>query len=353
MPARQIRRWSAVTGLAGVLLLLSTLPLTAQQAVTPTPVPQGTPTPAPFAGLAPDLFQRARAELNAQDYESALLDFSLFLALNPDYSQAWFGQSLSYLSTEQPERALESMNRALDTAQDNAGYRAALLSARAQIYMALENQDAALADLSAAIDVNPSAQSRADRARLYVQQGEYEAALVDLNAALALSPDDASLLVFRAFVQNQRGDQAAAGLDYARYVNAIGQNVSRNDLLVPGQASFVNLEEGVVQVFQFEGRAGQLATVIAEGRPGDTVDPLLVLAGPDGQPLAGDDDSGGELSPLIRAVPLPATGTYTVLLTHGFGGSTGQVAVAVQLDNGPAPEATAEATPEASPTPGR
>jgi hypothetical protein len=80
------------------------------------------------------------------------------------------------------------------------------------------------------------------------------------------------------------------------------------------------------------------------------VDPLLVLAAPDGQPLAGDDDSGGELTPLIRAVPLPVTGTYTVLLSHGFGGSAGDVAVAVQLDNAaPGPEATAEPTP----TPGR
>ena len=156
-------------------------------------------------------------------------------------------------------------------------------------------------------------------------------------------------MLFRAFVQNQRGDRAAAGADYARYVNAVGQNISRNDPLVPGEASFVTLEEGLVQVFQFGGRAGQLATVIAEGRPGDAVDPLLVLAGPDGQPLAGDDDSGGNLSPLIRGVLLPATGTYTVLMTHGFGGSAGQVAVAVQLDSSAGADATAGATP----TPGR
>ena len=174
-------------GLLGALLLAA-VPLAAQQTTPAAPTPQA--TPAPFAGLAPDVFQRARAALDAEDYTRALLDFSLFLALNPNYSQAWFGQALSFLSTEQPEQALDSMNRALDTAPDNAGYRAALLSARAQIHMALENPDAALADLGAAIDVNPSAQSRADRARLYVQQGEYEAALVDLNAALALTPED-------------------------------------------------------------------------------------------------------------------------------------------------------------------
>ncbi len=342
MPAHLIRRSVAFAALA---LALTALPARAQQA---TPAAQG--TPAPFAGLAPDVFQRARAALDAQDYERALLDFGLFLALNPSYSQAWFGQAISFLSLEQPEQALASMNRALETAADNDGYRAALLGARAQVHMALQDIDSALADLGAAVELNPSAQSHADRARLYTQQGEYDAAIVDLNAALALTPDDPSLLIFRAFVHTQRNDRASAALDYARYINAIGQNISRNDPLVPGQAAFVTLEEGLVHVFQFEGRAGQLATVIAEGRPGAPVDPLLVLAAPDGQPLAGDDDSGGELTPLIRAVPLPVTGTYTVLLSHGFGGSAGDVAVAVQLDNAaPGPEATAEPTP----TPGR
>ncbi|MBL8147912.1 MAG: tetratricopeptide repeat protein [Anaerolineae bacterium] len=320
------------------LLLLAVAPALAQPATPP-------PTPTPFIGLAADVFQRARGELEAGDYSTALLDFSLYLALNPASSQAYFGQALSLLSLERPEDALQSIEHAIQTAPDHAGFRAALLTAQAQIQLALDQPEAAIASLNAAVELEPTALNYASRARLLAGQEDYAAAIADLDTAIELTPDDPALYLQRALLHNRVQDPTAAGADYFQYINAIGVNIGRNDPLTPEVAAFSTLEEGLVLVFPFEGRAGQTATIAAIARPGDPVDPLIVLIGPSGQPLAGDDDGGGNFDSLLRDVPLPSDGTYTVLLTHAMGGSAGQVAIAVQLSGMP------ERTP-AEPAPG-
>lgn len=336
MTGKLLRSWL----FAACLILLAAAPLAAQPA---TPAA----TPAPFPGLAPEVFQRARSELDAGNYGAARLYFSVFLALNPDYSQAYFGQALSLLNLEQLDEALMSIDRALETAPNNPAYRAAVLRLRSQIYGILGQPDEALADLSAAIELSPSADAYAERAGLLAGQEDYRAALADLNAALELTPDDPSLLLYRALLHRQLQDQASAAADYLQYINAIGTATGRNSPLRAGEAVLTELEEGLVQVFTFEGRAGQTATIIAEGRPEDPVDPLIVLIGPSGQPLAGDDDSGGGLTSLIRNLALSSDGTYTVLLSHAMGGSNGQVAIVVQLAGGAAPTSRAP-----TPTPG-
>ncbi len=321
-------------GLAALLLWAGAAWPAAAQA-TAIPTAQGTPPPA--AGLAPELYQRARAALDANDLERALLDFSLFLTLNPQSSQAHFGMALALLGLDEPERALESLNHALDSSPDSAAYRAALFNTRARVQMALDDPAAALADLTAAMDENPGAETRAERGRLYAQLGEFPAALVDLNAALALAPEDPALFLLRAYVYSEMGNTGSAAVDYLGYISLIGQDVSEGEALTPGQAVLVTLEEGLVHALPFRATAGQTATIIVEGRPGAQIDALIVLLSPDGQPLAGDDDSGGNLNPLLRAIPLPATGTYHILLTHAFGGAVGDAAMVVQLGGGSNP----------------
>lgn len=197
---------------AALLAALAAIPALAQTA-TPapaTPAPRITATP--YAGLAPEVFTQARTALDAGDFSAALLRFSIFLSLNPASSQAYFGQALSWLGLERPEDALESITHAIDTAPDNPGYRAALYSAQAQVHIALEQPEAAVEDLVAAIALNPTPLAYAERARLYLQLEDYESAIADLDAALAITPGDPSLLLFRAFLNNQLFAPSARGL---------------------------------------------------------------------------------------------------------------------------------------------
>lgn len=71
-----------------------------------------------------------------------------------------------------------------------------------------------------------------------------------------------------------------------------------------------------VEVWQFEGYAGQIVSLIALSTGGD-LDPVLQVVGPDGQVVAQNDD----LDSLVRdagleALTLPADGIYTVRVTR-------------------------------------
>lgn len=80
-------------------------------------------------------------------------------------------------------RAITKLTRRLDNAPEN---RSALLASRGAYYRAIENWTAAIADLSAAISVNPSLGGNVyfDRAIALFESGEYDHALVDVNKAL-------------------------------------------------------------------------------------------------------------------------------------------------------------------------
>lgn len=65
------------------------------------------------------------------------------------------------------------------------------------------------------------------------------------------------------------------------------------------------------QVYTFEGSAGQVVN-IQLSRVSGSADPFLRLISPDGESLAVDDNSGGDLAAVLRNVPLPADGEYMV-----------------------------------------
>ena len=78
----------------------------------------------------------------------------------------------------------------------------------------------------------------------------------------------------------------------------------------------------------FEGNEGDVVTMTASSTEAD---PVIVLLGPDNQPLAGDDDSGNSIDSLISEFELPEDGTYTLLVSHAGGGSYGSIRVSLSV----------------------
>lgn len=60
--------------------------------------------------------------------------------------------------------------------------------------------------------------------------------------------------------------------------------------------------------------------------------PLILLCGEQaGNPLAADDDSGGNFDAAISDFSLPADGSYIAVLSHAGGGSAGAVRVLLEI----------------------
>ncbi len=111
---------------------------------------------------------------------------------------------------------------------------------------------------------------------------------------------------------------------------------------------------GERHVYLFSGEAGQFASIRMAKLSG-SVDPSVTLFGPEGQPLAYDDNSGGDLDAYLSNVRLPANGQYIIQASgDGLSGDyrielvTGATRVPV-TPNIPQPSATPTPTETAEP----
>jgi tetratricopeptide (TPR) repeat protein len=310
--------------------------------------------------VAPELFQRAVNAFQAEEYDQAVLHSSMVILLNPTYSRAYWLRALSYMSLEQADDALEDLAVAIEHAPD-ADMEAILRLTRADIYVQRENWDLALADVSSAIEVAPeSPDGYFVRAGIYEMQERYDDALADYNEAITLQPDfmdaylgrarlhrelenfdealsdytrlveanpqNAPLYLERGAVYHDAGSNSEAGADFLQWVRSISLTINQDHQLVIGQSIELELEEGLVYVIPFQATEGQVINIEATTAPNGEVDPLLVLVtAEDGEPLAGDDDSGGEFNAAILGYTIPSDAVYAVILTYSGGGSDGPV----------------------------
>ena len=171
----------------------------------------------------------------------------------------------------------------------------------------------------------------------YRYMGEYEASLSHISMAMQL--DDSYTLPYlsRGITYENMGDSEASAADYFQYAM---RNRSRTlfHAELDGSSNFqLPMREGWVYSIPFDAVRGQeLDIKVATGEPG-FVDPLIILIGPNGKPLIGDDDiSSSEYDSTISDFRLPKTGEYTLVVSHAEGGSNGLINVDVELAQ-PAP----------------
>ena len=89
---------------------------------------------------------------------------------------------------------------------------------------------------------------------------------------------------------------------------------------------------GIRYDLSFDAAAGQHVTLSAQAREAAGTDPLIVLLDASGQPVAGDDDSGGDLNALIEDYVIPSDGTYTLVVSHAGGNPNGALRVLLALE---------------------
>lgn len=95
-------------------------------------------------------------------------------------------------------------------------------------------------------------------------------------------------------------------------------------LLAAGQTQTGEVPRNGAQAWLVVGRAGQTLNARVVGQTAG-FDANLALLSPDGRQLADDDDSGGDLNPVINTV-LPADGTY-VLIVGSYTGAAGSYTI--------------------------
>ncbi len=168
----------------------------------------------------------------------------------------------------------------------------------------------------------------------YRYMGEYETALSHISLAMNLNGDYALPYLSRGITLEMMGHAEASAADFYQYML---RNRTRNfyHTELDGDSQFdLPMREGWVYNIPFSAVAGQTVDIDVETLAPGFVDPLIMILGPDNQPLIGDDDiARNDYNATIEGYELPADGQYTLVISHAEGGANGTINVALDVQD--------------------
>jgi tetratricopeptide (TPR) repeat protein len=303
------QRWSALV-IEGLLVLVAVV------------VTVGFLTPAtPATDERDALIARLEATIAAQ--EAALEEASIpsgVLSVSTIKTMAW-----DNLSNEEYRAAVAMYNILIEQEPTDAlNY-----SARGFAYSHIEEHALAAQDYTKALELNPDLISvYNNRCWAYSEIGQFEQALNDCNYLMSQRPEADYPYLNRGIVYEKMGNMEAALNDYMEWVDRRGRQIIENNNLPWMGKIEVSMQDGYVYFFPFTASAGQEIVVSATSTSRDVdADPLVIILDSNGQPLIANDDSGEYWDSYINFIA-PASGEYTIVLTHAGGSTQGTVEVA-------------------------
>ncbi len=170
-------------------------------------------------------FYRGNCALIDGDFETARDYFLLAFPPSYDYPlseiEVQTNLAWTYIQLDQEDQTFDLMERVVDTTSRIAPFRHIdALTRRAQLYALAFRYDDALADMDAAIELDPT------NPELYVLRGqitlylyEWDRVLADYNRAIELDPDYADAYYYRGILFYTQGYREDALTDFEHYLN--------------------------------------------------------------------------------------------------------------------------------------
>ena len=286
-------------------------------------------------------FGRALIQDSLGEYDAAVADYSRAIELDPTYYDAYVNRGLIYMTQGKVEESIANYTRAIEISPDYA----LSFNNRGYSYAQIGNYDAALADYTTAITMEPdSFDAYFNRGTSYSALSRFDEAIADFNRVLELNSQFVLAYVNRGYIYQLRGNTSGAIADYWSYIhlNETGSGMSR--VLTLAEMPYkqnVNIAAGFVYRVPFEARAGDIFSASAIAADVNTLDPVLMLVDVNDQAVTYNDDRTDDVNAVISDFTIPASGEYTLLVSHSAAGSEGELTLTVDLK------------PTAAPTPNR
>jgi len=257
---------------------------------------------------------RADSLISAGELNEALFDLDRSIELNPRYELAYRTRSALFQRLNQNDLAAldELMSEGLLAAQ--FGDLVAALDAFSEVI-----------DLDTGRTMQ-SANAYYNRALTNYRLEDLNSAIADYTAGMDVAPNMHDLYLGRGIALRENGDIRGAGEDFLRRIEILEADTQLQTLTCNVPVD-IEMAYGTVYRMTFSALGGDAVTLSAREMGDVVVDPLIALLDPNGTPIAGDDDFGGELDSLIDNFRLPADGQYTLVVSHANGGYEGMIRV--------------------------
>lgn len=266
------------------------------------------------------------------DYELAIADYTEAIANGFTWAYVYNNRGVAYGRLDDNERALQDFQTAINLDPDD-GLAYSNLGAT---YFFLGDIEATRENYALAIDKTRGlerAYAFANFAELAYMDGDYTSATQNYGSAIEADPDYLNAYLYRSMVY--RAIQSPN--EYADYLRYIQGNQAEIIDLPEDRGTFVDepleMFDGAVYRASFFLSSGQYFTAVAETAEDTTVDPLMLLLGPSGSPIVGDDDSGANRNAVINRFSIVQDGIYTLLVTHSTGDSDGTINLTTSVRN--------------------
>jgi tetratricopeptide (TPR) repeat protein len=271
-------------------------------------------------------------------YDLALDDYNRSLDLKPSLISNYNYRGMTYLAMGRIDLAQADFNQALAQAEQEVVAPLAY-AGLGKIALAQGDDEGAGLQFNRALELAKTniPDHLAARSAAYLGLGQialntndHAGAIGYYDQALALPIPDPLAYLGRASAYAKM-DDAQAVTDYAAWVDNIGREILDIDSQESRVPSYLEMAHGRVYRIPFTAGAGQTISIHANADEGVLVDPLVLIVDADGIPLAADDDSGGHYDSAILDFPLPASGDYTLVVTHAGCGTQGGFEVTLDI----------------------
>jgi|GEM_PF-2374278 len=161
-------------------------------------------------------FNRAMIYSNKGETEKAIADFEKLREITPTYWKAYFGLGCLYGGKGNFDKAIENFNVAVELNQEAA----LVYSFRGFTYSAKGEYDKAIADYNRVLEIDPQYPGAyRDRGDAYSSKGDYGAAIEDYSAAIVINPADVNCYMSRGLAYRAMGARDKAVEDYKKVLD--------------------------------------------------------------------------------------------------------------------------------------
>ena len=262
---------------------------------------------------------RGLAYRDKREFDRAIADCNEAIRLDPTYAKAVFGRGTAYRRRGDPDRAIIDYNEAIRLDPTYAN----IFNGRGNAYANKGDYDRAIADYNEAIRLDPKyAVAFYIRGNAYANKREFDRAIVDYNEAIRLDPKYADALKSRGGAYRNKRDYDRAIADFneairldpkdARVFNGRGfsyMNKGDNDRAIADHSEAIRLDPSLAGSFVNRGNAYRnkrdYDRAIADYNEAIRLDPKYVTAF-NGRGIAygNKGDNGQAIADFIEAIRL-------------------------------------------------